>query len=68
MSLVTDAGDVVLDPFCGSGSFGVAALLEGRRFVGFEREPEFVDTARARCGAAITGAGWNAPSSQKSLF
>ncbi len=39
---------VILDPFCGSGTTGAAALLEGRRFVGIERESQYVDVACAR--------------------
>lgn len=46
--LVTPVGGTVLDPFTGSGSTGAAALLEGRRFLGIEREPEYVPVARAR--------------------
>lgn len=46
--LVTPPGGVVLDPFAGSGSTGVAALLEGRRFIGIERESQYVDVACAR--------------------
>jgi site-specific DNA-methyltransferase (adenine-specific) len=46
--LVTPPGCTVLDPFAGSGSTGVAALLEGFNFIGIEREPEYVETARAR--------------------
>jgi site-specific DNA-methyltransferase (adenine-specific) len=34
-------GGIVLDPFAGSGSTGHAALLEGRRFLGFELSPEY---------------------------
>jgi DNA modification methylase len=50
--LVTPPGGVVLDPFTGSGSTGKAALLEGFRFVGIEREAEYVEIARARIAAA----------------
>jgi DNA modification methylase len=46
--LVTPPDGVVLDPFTGSGSTGAAALMEGRRFLGIEREPEYVDIACAR--------------------
>jgi DNA modification methylase len=46
--LVTPDGGTVLDPFCGSGSTGAAALLEGRRFLGIEREGRYVDIACAR--------------------
>lgn len=48
MPLVTPPGGVVLDPFMGSGSTGKAALLEGFRFIGIEREAEYVEIARAR--------------------
>ena len=47
----TDPGDIVLDPFCGSGSTGEACLVLGRRFVGIERMPEHVETARQRLAA-----------------
>lgn len=39
--LVTPPGGLVLDPFAGSGSTGVAAMLEGFRFVGCELQPEY---------------------------
>jgi site-specific DNA-methyltransferase (adenine-specific) len=43
---------IVLDPFAGSGTTGVAALLEGRRFVGNEISAEYVGIARQRLEAA----------------
>lgn len=46
--LVTPPNGLVLDPFMGSGSTGKAALLEGFRFVGIEREAEYINIARAR--------------------
>jgi DNA modification methylase len=46
--LIAPAGGIVLDPFAGSGSTGAAALLEGRRFLGIEREAEYIKVARAR--------------------
>ncbi len=49
--LVTPPGGTVLDPFTGSGSTGVAALKEGFKFVGVEREPEYQAIARARIEA-----------------
>ncbi len=48
VALVTPAEGVVLDPFTGSGSTGAAAVLEDRRFLGIEREPDYVDVACAR--------------------
>jgi|TARA_Y100000310_G_scaffold141109_1_gene140521 site-specific DNA-methyltransferase (adenine-specific) len=46
--LVTPPGGVVLDPFLGSGTTGVAALLEGFDFIGIEREPDYMRIAEAR--------------------
>jgi DNA modification methylase len=46
--LVTPPGGVVLDPFTGSGTTGCAAALEGFRFVGIEREAEYVVIAKRR--------------------
>jgi DNA modification methylase len=50
--LVTPPGGVVLDPFMGSGSTGKAAMREGFRFIGIERDPEYIEIARARIAAA----------------
>ncbi|NLT05175.1 MAG: site-specific DNA-methyltransferase [Solirubrobacterales bacterium] len=46
--LATPPGGMVLDPFCGSGSTGAAAVLEQRRFAGIERDPNYQRIARAR--------------------
>ena len=46
--LVTPPNGIVLDPFTGSGTTGVAAMREGFRFVGIEREAQYVEIARAR--------------------
>ena len=48
VALVTPPGGVVLDPFTGSGSTGIATLLEDRTFLGIEREAAYVDIACAR--------------------
>ena len=45
-------GEVVLDPFTGSGSTGMAAAREGREFLGFERESEYHEIAMARVAYA----------------
>lgn len=50
--LVTPPGGIVLDPFMGSGSTGKAAVLEGFRFIGVERETEYVQIAMRRIEAA----------------
>lgn len=44
----TQPGEIVLDPFMGSGTTGVAALRLGRRFVGIEKEKEYFDLALNR--------------------
>jgi len=49
--LITPPGGIVLDPFMGSGSTGKAAMAEGFRFVGIEREAEYIEIARARISA-----------------
>jgi DNA modification methylase len=46
--LITPEGGLVLDPFTGSGTTGIAAMREGRSFVGIERDPEYVEVARTR--------------------
>ena len=47
----TKAGDVVLDPFFGSGTTGAVARRLGRHFVGVEREQLYIDAATARIDA-----------------
>jgi len=49
--LVTPPGGVVLDPFMGSGSTGRAALLDSFRFIGIEREEQYLAIAAARIAA-----------------
>ena len=44
----TNADDLVLDPFVGSGSTGVAAVTEGRRFVGIDADASFLQIASRR--------------------
>ena len=48
--LVTREGQVVLDPFAGSGTTCLAAKGLGREFVGIERQDKWADVARVRCG------------------
>ena len=50
--LVTPKGGIVLDPFMGSGSTGMAAKDEGFDFVGIEREEEYFGIAEARINAS----------------
>jgi len=48
IQLFTYHGDVVLDPFMGSGTSAVAAVNTGRRYVGYDTDPGYVDKARER--------------------
>ncbi len=73
--LITPPGGVILDPFMGSGSTGKAALLEGFRFIGCEREDDYMPIAQARVAAALRPvaakaqpANDNHPPVQASLF
>ena len=51
--LITPPGGTILDPFTGSGSTGKAAILEDFKFIGIEREVEYIEIAKARIDAAI---------------
>ncbi len=44
----TPTGGIVLDPFMGSGTTGIACVLEGREFIGIEREAEYIEIANKR--------------------
>jgi site-specific DNA-methyltransferase (adenine-specific) len=50
--LITTEGATVLDPFCGSGTTGVACIQTGRNFIGCDSEPKYVEIARRRCEEA----------------
>jgi site-specific DNA-methyltransferase (adenine-specific) len=49
----TPTGGLVLDPFAGSGTTGMACKIEGREFIGFEKEAEYVEIANRRIPAAF---------------
>jgi modification methylase len=51
IKLFTYKGDVVLDPFMGSGSTAVAAVRSGRHYLGYELDDEYVKLARERIAA-----------------
>jgi site-specific DNA-methyltransferase (adenine-specific) len=46
----------VVDPFAGSGTTGAACLAEGRRFIGFEIDPDYVEMARRRIAGPLFAA------------
>lgn len=69
VELFTDPGEVVLDPFAGSGTTGVACLRSGRRFIGIERDPKYAQVARDRLAAESVGLTLrDARAGQQSLF
>jgi site-specific DNA-methyltransferase (adenine-specific) len=49
----TNPGDLVVDPFLGSGTTAVAAARLDRRFIGIEAEPKYVELAKRRLGGII---------------
>ena len=51
----TDVGGVVLDPFMGSGSTVVACIATGRRFIGYELDDTYFQTAQERINRALLG-------------
>src|SRR3954452_10457804 len=51
IELYTFEGELVLDPFMGSGSTAVAAVRAGRHYFGYDTDPEYVEAARARVEA-----------------
>lgn len=67
--LVTPPGGAVLDPFMGSGSTGKAAVREGFRFIGIEREADYLRIATARIEAQMcTSRAESEPPPQNDLF
>lgn len=48
----TNAGDTILDPFCGSGTTCLAAMEEGRHYIGIEKEQQYAETAKQRTAGA----------------
>lgn len=55
----TDPGDTILDPFCGSGTTGVACLRLGRNFIGIEKDPKYAEIARERLRAEDDGVSYH---------
>lgn len=49
----TQPGDLILDPFAGSSSTGVAAIHHGRRYVGMENDPHYLELSAARLRDAL---------------
>lgn len=53
----TNPGEIVLDNCMGSGTTAIAAVRTGRNFIGFEREPEYVEIANRRLDKAVNEMG-----------
>jgi site-specific DNA-methyltransferase (adenine-specific) len=53
IALISDPGDTICDPFMGSGSFGVAAVRTGRKYIGMEIEGKFFQIAEKRLGEEL---------------
>lgn len=49
----TKPGELICDPFCGSGATGVAAVKAGRRFIGVDQSEKWFDLSRRRIEAAL---------------
>lgn len=69
VELFTDPGDHVLDPFCGSGTTGVACLRLGRHFTGIEKDPKYAALSRERLEAESSNSTLHASrAGQTTLF
>lgn len=53
IDLYTYRGDLVLDPFVGSGTTAVAAVRTGRHYIGYDTEPSYVAAAEARVATEV---------------
>ena len=54
LALISDPGDTIYDPFMGSGSFGVACIRTGRKYIGSEMKPEYFDIACKRIEQSVS--------------
>jgi DNA modification methylase len=61
------AGGIVLDPFNGSGTTGQVAMLSGRRYIGCEINPAYIDLSMDRLRTAHASMGLFAPSANENL-
>lgn len=61
-------GDLVLDPYIGSGTTAVACMLHDRRYLGFEKDPEFYKLAQLRVEEAYDAHGIGERSAMIEMF
>ena len=68
IQLLTKPDDLVLDCFVGSGTTAVAAIMEGRRYIGIDNQEQYVQMAAKACKKAIDGANglFSRPQTQSS--
>jgi site-specific DNA-methyltransferase (adenine-specific) len=52
ISLCSNVGDLVLDPFCGSGTTGVVSISRGRKFIGIDLDASYIELSRGRISQA----------------
>ena len=65
--MVTPPAGIVLDPFCGSGSTGKGAILEGFQFIGVEKDPEYSEIASLRIRACVAQSAIDSPPNPNEL-
>ena len=53
VKILTNEGDVIFDPFSGSGSTGVAALMHNRKFIGSEIDEQYYQNSKERLESVI---------------
>ena len=51
IQLYTIKGDIILDPFMGRGTTAITALQGGRKYIGYENDPDYVKLAEGRVAA-----------------
>lgn len=54
IKLISNEGDLIVDPFSGIGTTGVACVNTNRRFIGYEVDPLYANTAKERIADALT--------------
>jgi site-specific DNA-methyltransferase (adenine-specific) len=59
IALISDPGDTIYDPFMGSGSFGVACVNTGRKYIGSEIDEGYFKTACERVKEAVKQADYS---------
>ena len=59
IKIYVPGGGLVLDPYMGSGSTGLAAVLSGRSFVGIDISPHYVSIAQRRFEEQIASGAWS---------